>query len=607
LALEFDDQFVLKFDTLESLFKCETIYIKDKIEKLTERFKEDFPFVKQVKNVCLEDSSDNYAYFSSNKSRYKDLALKIHNLKKSCNLQSVEFWAYLANKIDFSDDFLREIDQFKLKLSSNLLNEFLERATHLTKLDISMSSDSKVSFKSNVFRVCRNLRELKLSIRELDENSSFLGLNNLEKLELSILKGLTKILNNTMFDDLCNIEELHINGSAVIFIQSGSFDKLKKLKKFYIKLKNLTMLYSNWFYNSGSEIKTLHIKCSQIKFTGRFNYFKSLNFFSPFRSFRNLNRLSMSNLHDNSLSFKEINLYSCFFSGLSDLHSLSWNLGEKSKLTFDSNLFFADFSCLKELNMSKSNLQTINKSIFKKMSSLESLNLNANSIESIEPETFSNLICLKRFELSGNKIKRLSELAFKGLCSLQYLDLSSNQIDSIDVNAFSSFSNSINYLDLSQNCVKSFADGLFSDMHNLNYLKLSNKSLEHLGKNLFTDLIGLECLNIVEEKIELLEPNTFQNLSMLIELKLNAWHLQNLHDISIFNGLENVERLEIFPFSQMSDYFLAYYDPVLLNRDYINFEFLALFQNLQFLRTKSSKVRKHVSENKAAYNFSIID
>lgn len=92
---------------------------------------------------------------------------------------------------------------------------------------------------------------------------------------------------------------------------------------------------------------------------------------------------------------------------------------------------FAGLTSLTRLEVTESNVVSIQAGLLSDMSQLTRLMLNRVGIESIDPTAFQGLKNLGAIHLSGNFLKSLDRSLLFGLTSLDMLDLSANQLESL--------------------------------------------------------------------------------------------------------------------------------------------------------------------------------
>ena len=94
------------------------------------------------------------------------------------------------------------------------------------------------------------------------------------------------------------------------------------------------------------------------------------------------------------------------------------------------------FILLRELDLSKNKIESIQKDDLEKLNLLKYLILSDNNIRYIETNTFDDLKQLIKLDLSKNKIKFIEKGHFNKLDELKYLLLSDNQISHIETDTF---------------------------------------------------------------------------------------------------------------------------------------------------------------------------
>jgi Leucine-rich repeat (LRR) protein len=96
-------------------------------------------------------------------------------------------------------------------------------------------------------------------------------------------------------------------------------------------------------------------------------------------------------------------------------------------------------------------------------------------------ESFLNIFKLKHLNLSYNKFDLESEFNkisyFKGLVLLETLDLSFNEIKYLDSNLTFQYLNSLKYLNLSNNNLKTLDAFIFGYLNQLTHLNLASNNL----------------------------------------------------------------------------------------------------------------------------------
>jgi Leucine-rich repeat (LRR) protein len=98
---------------------------------------------------------------------------------------------------------------------------------------------------------------------------------------------------------------------------------------------------------------------------------------------------------------------------------------------------------VEELDLSRRRIESIDKSLFKKynLEFLKKLDVSNNCLRPMAPITFIELRNLENLNLSKTQLDSVYEAFFNGLASLRYLDLSDNRISWIPSNAFNQLRN----------------------------------------------------------------------------------------------------------------------------------------------------------------------
>ena len=191
--------------------------------------------------------------------------------------------------------------------------------------------------------------------------------------------------NNTkeLFDQLQNIEELHIGGDFHYF----NFDSLVNLKSIIINGSICDGFNFELFKNLYNQINELHICINNIDYEG---LLKLLNE----HTFHNLEILVISQCNIKRLEKKFIEQFP----------SLGIFRMSNCNLEIIENDAFSISKKLKYLDLSENIFKNISKLDFSKLSNLEYFYMRKNCLESIENGSFSHMKNLKLIELSDNQL-----------------------------------------------------------------------------------------------------------------------------------------------------------------------------------------------------------
>lgn len=138
-----------------------------------------------------------------------------------------------------------------------------------------------------------------------------------------------------------------------------------------------------------------------------------------------------------------------------------------SKLSHDSLSAddFIEFGIdVKELRITRSNLNSIKSHAFTHVRGIKYLDFSENSISSMDDEAFSevghSLLTLKLAHALSSSLSELPSKPFKSLTNLQYLDLSNNKIRSMPDTCFH-FLKRIKRIELQDNEITEIRKGTF--------------------------------------------------------------------------------------------------------------------------------------------------
>jgi Leucine-rich repeat (LRR) protein len=169
--------------------------------------------------------------------------------------------------------------------------------------------------------------------------------------------------------------------------------------------------------------------------------------------------------------------------------------------------------------------------------------------------------------MSYNNLQHLDDDAFAECCgNLEELDLSSTQMSNLNRNLFKNLHN-VRRLLLRNNSITKFDPETFVDLKNLELLDLSGNPLEL--QDAFIKNSNLEELNLDNCGIVDLPEKAFAGVSQLKNLTLRGNSLDSRFDITAFDDLESLTKLQI---QNISTFLVAELCNKLTGIDDINFD-----------------------------------
>lgn len=241
----------------------------------------------------------------------------------------------------------------------------------------------------DVLLKCPNLEELYIvdRLKEVDE-TAFQDLPNLKNIHL--YKNNIPIVSNKLFSKLDKVRKVELKNNNIHTVNRGSFTNLDKLKILNLADNFLTSIeektysskYLKKFILSGNNISVIQPNC--------------LN-----------QHLELLNLEDNSITYLE----------------------DKT---------FGNLKQLIELNLSKNQIPKLRKNMFAGLDSLSSLDVSHNLIHTVEVSTFNDVKQLKILQMAHNHIKLIKPDIFprSNAMELQSLRLDHNRLSFLPLSIF---------------------------------------------------------------------------------------------------------------------------------------------------------------------------
>jgi Leucine rich repeat len=192
---------------------------------------------------------------------------------------------------------------------------------------------------------------------------------------------------------------------------------------------------------------------------------------------------------------------------------------------------FEGLNMLKELNVTKNKLQSLNGNEFSEdLHSLEVLNLKSNQISEIPSNEFTYLLSLKKVYLDENDLKTIDKKLFVNNVNLQIVSLSACYIDQLHFKTFSTLS-MLQEINLSLNRLVSLDSELFRNNVNLITIDLSYNNLQEIESNIFevtnklisADFDGNSCVGwSIQSNIQTLNETLVKNCTVSDKTRV-AW------------------------------------------------------------------------------------
>ena len=334
------------------------------------------------------------------------------------------------------------------------------------------------------------IASLKLESETVPAEGDFDGMTNLGELRIEWSED--ALLPASIFDGLVNVVELALTGAG---LEAGAPDALQ----------NLTTLR----LIGGDALPS-----------------------ALFGSLSNLERLLIDDYDISSLPLGT-------FRGLTNLKFLSLHrsrIGPIERGSFDG------LGELTELEIARSEIQSLGSGAFRGLPNLRMLHLYENDLTRLAAGTFDGLSRVEWLNVQFNELSELDRESFRGLSSITTLLLDYNRLETLPGGVFDELTTLKWQLELSNNRLESLQPGTFDQLRNLRILRLGQNNLVDLAPATFDGLIGLRVLDLHSNDLVDLAPATFDGLTSLEILDL---HSNDLHELGAgaFEGLPHLAEI----------------------------------------------------------------
>ena len=169
------------------------------------------------------------------------------------------------------------------------------------------------------------------------------------------------------------------------------------------------------------------------------------------------------------------------------------------------------------------------------LASIRTLNLSNSNIRSLNADDFDGLSALRNINLELNDIRNLPADIFDGLSELTKIDLRSNDIRNPPADVFDGLS-AVTEIDLGQNDIQNLPADVFDGLSKLSILYLNNNKLTSLPADVFDGLSKLSRIDLDKNRLTSLPADVFDGSSKLRNISLRFNDLTSL-PTGLFDGL----------------------------------------------------------------------
>ena len=349
---------------------------------------------------------------------------------------------------------------------------------------------------------------------------AFYGLRMLKSLRIKTSKASNGVsVSSDAFLGLNNLEQLDLSWNSIQALASNALCPLAPR----LQLLNLSHNAIGSLADLGSSLECLHaVRSLDLSFN-------SLSVLSAGSELASLNRVQELRLNDNFIR----NLKGNVLKGKDDLRFLDLSNNRLDSLAEET---FSSCPQLARIDLSNNSLSFLPKAIFRGQTrSLAFLDLSGNRLSSLQAPLLTGLQQLTSLDLSRNELVSVeSASALRGLSSLRTLKLSRNKLFRLP----SLNLPSLRALVLSENDLGSRSSGqisarLLSRLPSISHLHLDSNEISELPKNFFKNSSGITVLDLSNNRLRGSIPEAVNSLVNLQSFDIGHNYLDSLSNLQL--------------------------------------------------------------------------
>lgn len=231
----------------------------------------------------------------------------------------------------------------------------------------------------------------------------------------------------------------------------------------------------------------------------------------------------------------------------------------ESKLIEIPRVLFTSFPEMTNLDVTRCQVENINKYTFEQAKELRYLNISGNHLRVLNNFVFKGCDKLVRLDLSNNQLTEVKEKSLHDLPKIDHLDLAGNLLESLDEDIFSRLT-LLSYLSLANNRLTDLQDRLLENCTLIAYLDIRGNRIHSLSDTFLKSLTYLRVLVVDDNKLTSLKiPQQLTKLSasknkiseifseypaksQLYSLNLSKNKLNSIYNVTI---LETITMLDL--------------------------------------------------------------
>lgn len=430
---------------------------------------------------------------------------------------------------------LNAVTHLKLRdCDLNIVAGAIESFPNLIDLDISSSNyesldslhlkhDQLVKFNAShneIFGIRKLFFEGTPKIDEID-----LSYNKLERIESDTFKGAA-----------VELSRIHLKHNDLIYIENGAFVNSSKLK--FLDLSYNMMTSIDQIFKNNPNLRELRLENNPIAAI-------DCNIFSLFSqtisvpiSWKNVETLNLNCINskliyhvNNTEMVSSTDNIGHFYFDEKSLQNLRFFIaGSKIIEKLDEFLMFMGTS-IEYLDLSGTNLESLNHTVFKKFTNLRRLKLHGAQLKEFDLENLKQSNKLVELDISNNNLKTVKNPLVLESKRLTNFNASGNHLENIH-EIIQHLSPTIEVLDVSGNFIGTLDATSFNKVKSLRRIYLSNTSLSIGDVNPFDHLTNLHTLEVNYNNLKNLNFTILSStLGKLVWFEAAYCEITNAHDV----------------------------------------------------------------------------
>lgn len=214
----------------------------------------------------------------------------------------------------------------------------------------------------------------------------------------------------------------------------------------------------------------------------------------------------------------------------------------KSVSYYGRRQFDRELSYFTAMSLKNTKIEKIPENLFARFSQLQDLDAIDVQLSEINRDDFRSAGFLRNLDLSRNNLASLENVVFMYLKQVSALNLSNNQISSLHDGAFEEMSSNLIDIDLSFNKIEKFKENYFilmvKNAKNFSSINLESNNIDEIEQSNSSDAtFSLKLLNLRNNKIKVFESSKMEIVELLLDdNQLERLNIKIVETLSVNNN-----------------------------------------------------------------------